>query len=302
MAKQITFAEFSKQVSEGAIDLKTLGNYVEQDSDSRIPKLRLKIDALSDEAPEDYDVDIEIYKMMRAAQSQKRIERFGIDSKPDVVAEGDSWFQHFVIPGFFPTAIATRIDWNGSVNMENIAYWGHTITRISRAREYMSYIDANDTEYFMLSGGGNDIQDGIVAFVHEYDPQRPLDDYLTQEGKKCMVNIGSCYEEVLSEVKATFPKVKILCHGYDYPRPGNGTKYIGKYFQAKGIPESKMTAVMNPIIDKLNDVIKVEAAKVSATYLNMRGKTQGYVWYDDMHPDSDAFKVLAKVFEDKMFV
>jgi len=300
MAKRIKFRDFKNLVKNREITKHTLHDYLEEDPSSATPKLRFKTDALTDQVPVDYNVDIEIYNMIRSIEKDRNIEMFGLLSKPDIVAEGDSWFRHHWFFGF-PDAIATVIDENENFNMDNIAHWGDTIFSILSKKEYMKSIDANDTEYFMLSGGGNDIQDGINEFIHRYTEDRPLERYLTEDGEKALVLIGQQYSKILTEVSTAFPKVKILCHGYDYPRPSNGSKYIGKYLQAKGIPEDKMKAIISSVIDKLNFVIKAEVNKISqAAFISLLGESGVYTWYDDMHPDDDGFAALAKKFETMM--
>jgi len=301
MAKKITFAEFKNSVDTRALTMMELQEYIEEDPFSPVPKLRFKGDALIDTAPAEYDVDMEIYKMMRAIEKDKVIERFGFAKSPDVIAEGDSWFRHMCIRWFYPCAIANVISQNEKFNTENIAFMGHTLAEIVAEKEYMRTIKPNDTEFFMLSGGGNDLQEGIKIFIHDYKKERPLEEYLTPEGQVALALIGKRYKEILSEVSSSFPKVKILCHGYDYPRPKNGSKYIGKYLEEKCIPEDKMNGVMDPLIDKLNTVIITEVKEVTqATFIDLRGVTKDFIWYDDMHPNTDGFTALAGKFESHM--
>lgn len=301
MAKKLRFREFKSWIDNREITQATLHDYVEEDQNSPVLKLRFKIDAFIDQVPSEYDVDVEIYTMLRAIEKDRNIEKFGVSKKPDIVAEGDSWFRHGCVRWLYPCAIANVISKNENYNTNNIAYWGDTLSSIWSKKEYMKEIDPDDTEFFMLGGGGNDLQKGIDRFIHNYSEERPLDEYLTQEGKDALALMGDQYRGILSEVSSAFPKVKILCHGYDYPRPRNGSKYIGKYLQEKKIPEKKMNAVINPVIDQLNTVIKTEVKEVpQATFINLLNVTDDYTWHDDMHPDTDGFMALAEKFETKM--
>ncbi len=299
MAKKISFSDFKRLVDSRTISREMLAEYLEQDPNVSIPKLRFKTEALLDEAPADYSVDDDIYHMLRKRELERRkekVELFGLRDKPDVVAEGDSWFRHF--PIFKPTAIASWIEKNRDIDMDNIARWGDTLTEILTRKQYMTAIDNNDTEFFMLSAGGNDLQDGISRYIHEYDENRPVDEYITEDGVEELNRIKQGYITLLSEVTKTFPNVKILCYGYDYPRPSNGSQYIGKYLEKKGIPENLMKSIVSPLIDQLNDVISEAVSSYQlAIYINCLNATDSFTWDDDMHPDSAGFKELASRFE-----
>lgn len=300
MAKKISFIEFKQLVDSETISIEALSDYLEQDPNILLPRLRFKTEALLDNAPADYNVDLEIYNMLRRqeeARRRERVEILGLSGNPDVVAEGDSWFRHF--PIFKPIAIASWIEKNRNIDMDNIAKWGDTLSDILGRKQYMSAIDSNDTEYFMLSAGGNDLQDGISKYIHDYDKDRPVTKYITNDGAEALNIILEQYKTLLGEVTDSFPKIKILCHGYDYPRPSNGSRYIGKYLERKGIPENKMKSITSHMIDQLNIVIAKAASEFPmATYINCRNTTDNYTWDDDMHPDSAGFQKLAKLFED----
>lgn len=94
----------------------------------------------------------------------------------------------------------------------------------------------------------------------------------------------------------------MLTHGYDYPRPlvGDG-KYIGKYLRRMGFPDDEMQPIVDSVINSLNRHIKAAASvHNTATYIDSRGATKEFTWYDDMHPDGDGFLALSLLFEDKI--
>lgn len=100
VAKKVLFEKFRNLVDSGTMSHEMLGDYLEQDPNVSIPRLRFKSEALLDDAPTDFDVDLEIYNMLRKTEVERRkekVEIFGLSEKPDVVAEGDSWFRHFPI-------------------------------------------------------------------------------------------------------------------------------------------------------------------------------------------------------------
>lgn len=302
MAKRLTFNEFRTAIDQRTMPLEKLPDYVDFDPQSPIPKLVFRADALIDQPPPDYDVDAEIYRMLRIISEERdaRLETFAFVGQKRVVAEGDSWFNLPVL--IRPPAIADWIERNGRFRMRNIAYWGHTLERILRDQEYMKVLAQEKPEYFMFSAGGNDLQLGLAngSYVYTYDPARPLDQYLTKEGEAALVQIEKGYKTLLAEL-LQFPALKIICYGYDYPRPlVKGGTYIGQHLRKKGIPNHLMGPIIASIIDKLNEVIKRATQSTTAQYLDCRGVTEPYTWYDDMHPDRDGFLALAVKFEEAM--
>lgn len=302
MAKRLTFEEFKTSIDQRVMPLEKLPEYVQLDPNLPLPKLVFRADALVDLPPPEYDVDAEIYQMLRVIEDEQdaQVEAFSFVGPKRVVAEGDSWFN---LPLFVrPPAIADWIKRNGRFKVKNIAYWGHTLERILRDREYITIISREKPDYFIFSAGGNDLQIGLSTgtYIHDYDPNRPVDQYLTATGETALARIESGYQKLLAEL-AQFAPLKILCYGYDYPRPlVNGGTYIGRYLREQGIPDKLMGPIMVSVIDKLNDRIQRAALAAKVRYLDCRRVTEAYTWYDDMHPDRDGFLALAVKFEEEM--
>ncbi len=168
MSKKLTFKDFKNSVDNRSFPVDRLGDYLAIDPDSAVLKLKFKEDALLDTPSGSYDVDYEIYKMNRDINEAESVSKhtFKYVGKETVVAEGDSWFN--MPPFFWPVSIADRIDRNGKYDINNIAYWGHTLSTILAEKEYMEKINEERTEFFILSAGGNDLQDqlskgGLIA-------------------------------------------------------------------------------------------------------------------------------------------
>ena len=300
MSKRLTFEQFRNAIELRSLSAEELAGYVEFDPESPVPRLVFKADALLDDADQNYNVDHAIYSFFQKPRGERRNKDTG---KVSVVAEGDSWFNLPSFP-FVPPAIADRIELNGRFDMRNIARWGHTLDEIRSAKEYLAVLEADRPEFFMLCGGGNDLQIGLAKgkFIHRYDPNRPPDDYLTKDGLTGIAQVGAAYQDILHEVTTTFPNIPVLCHGYDYPRPlvAQG-RYIGRHLRTLGIPDGQMDSILGPVVDHLNTAIMTEASKFNTVqFINLRNSTDGYTWFDDIHPGSFAFRALAERFEDEM--
>ena len=134
--------------------------------------------------------------------------------------------------------------------------------------------------------------------VSPYEETLPLDQYLTEEGKRTLQHIALGYETLLREVTSHFPHVKTLCYGYDYPRPDKDGFYIGKVLHHKNIPEAKMIPIMAHAIDKFNVVIHTTTRKFeNVKFLDCRTLAHQILpWLDDMHPRTPGFRKLAEKF------
>jgi hypothetical protein len=306
MARRLTFEEFDRTLRNGSMPLGSLADYVEFDPGSAVPQLRFRADALLDSPPADYDVDQAVYDTIRAREDARE-ERFdlfvlSVPGLPRVVAEGDSWFR-LPVP-LRPMAIADRMRINERYRVKNIARWGHTLKDILKRKEYLEEIDDRRTDFFIVSAGGNDIQTRLEKgeLLHEYDPERPDDEYLTAKGLKTLERIEKRYEELLNEVTGEFRDLRILCHGYDYPRPlvGEG-KYVGRFLSALHIPDDRMDEIIRPVIDRLNQRIQSAVNRVArCAFVSCLTVTDPFTWYDDMHPDTEGFRALARTFENAL--
>ena len=134
-----------------------------------------------------------------------------------------------------------------------------TLKKIYEEKEYMDVLGKFTPDFFMFGGGGNDLQEGLAyhEYMHEYDPARKHGDYLTANGIDGIREIGIMYEKILRDVAASFPNMRILCHGYDYPRPlVDDGKYIGRYLRGLNIPDEAMSSILIHVVDLLNTTIQ----------------------------------------------
>ena len=117
-----------------------------------------------------------------------------------------------------------------------------------------------------------------------------------------MIDIENGLKNIIATVSNKYASLPILTHGYDYPRPlvGEG-KYIGRHLRKQGFPDNKMQPIINAVINKLNiHIDKATDVSGNAQYINCRGLTREYTWYDDMHPSSEGYLALSLRFEDEM--
>jgi len=95
----------------------------------------------------------------KSTEDRKKLFNKKADSQKEgktyyrIYAEGDSWFQ-------FPTFIKDIVDWLNSENdflIYSEAYGGDWITNILYEGQYISSLSNYSPEFFLISGGGNDL-------------------------------------------------------------------------------------------------------------------------------------------------
>jgi hypothetical protein len=303
MATRLTFIEFDSKLKHGTLTDAEYERYLEPDPTVNVPRLRFKADALADLPPPGYDVDEEVYLAQRAAEGRERAK----EKKPKlkkVTAEGDSWFN--LPPVFWPTAIADRLKSNRRVDVDNIAKWGDTLAEILAKNEYMSAIEKFGPDWFILSAGGNDVQEALAAgrLIIRYDATVPIEQCFSPSGLQVLATIGNGYRRILNQVSVRFSTLPTIVYAYDFPRPTVGKgKYIGQYLEGHGYPRSTWDSVAKALIDRLTDTVKPIAESFpNVCFLDCRKITEKHPWHDDMHPKSDGFTALAAAFEKQLGV
>jgi lysophospholipase L1-like esterase len=298
MATRLSFVEFDAKLKSGTLTPAEHRKYLEVDPAADVVRVRFKPGALRDAPPPGYDVDRELYLAERAKQ-ERQIATLALVGLNRVVAEGDSWFN---LPPFIrPEAIADRLKSNNRLAVKNIAHWGDTLTEMLKAKEYLPEIPKFNPDWFIFSAGGNDLQESLKRgeLLLPHDPNRPIDQCLSTQGVSLLQEIAEGYRTLLNEIALAHPTLPSICYAYDFPRPTyKSGKYIGQYIKKMGYPKGSWDAVAKVIIDRLTVAIEPVAKSFpNAQFLDCRGTTTSYPFFDDMHPNTDGFKALARQFE-----
>ena len=179
-------------------------------------------------------MDREVYLGQRAHQ-EREFAALALVGLKRVVAEGDSWFN---LPPFIrPQAIADRLKSDNRVAVNNIAKWGDTLVQMLERKEYLDAITKFNPDWFIFSGGGNDLQESLARreLLHVYDPSRPVDQCLSNSGIDLLSQIAEGYRKLLNQIAVQAPNLPSICYAYDFPRPATKTgKYIGQHLKRLG--------------------------------------------------------------------
>ena len=296
--EKLTLRELNLFLSDGEKGLTKLNKFIEFDRDSKKPLLVFKDGVLSDDVPESYDIDSKVFEAILLHEKEEKEDRPSLIGSDyiNIVTEGDSWFRLPYLLPKYPRSIAQVLALKDDLDINNIAYWGHTLERMFHQKEYLETL-TDETDIFMLSAGGNDLQVNIEEIIHDYDESRPYNSYITKIGFEFLNYIENTYVKMFDEVSLSFPNIKIISHGYDFPRPTKDSRYIGQYMHAKGIPEKLMLNITQEMMKTFNESIKNATNQFAgAIYIDCLSITKGHNWIDDMHPGRQGYKALAEEF------
>jgi hypothetical protein len=194
----------------------------------------------------------------RKRRAKRRIRRSS-DQLKVVYAEGDSWFQHPIIPEILDHL--SRMG-RGRFVVHDSAMGGDWLLNYLHEGEYVKEISLYDPDAILLSGGGNDIvgEKKIAFFVKRdglfksqikdlqstgasaeaileripflagllgtergatYDPARLIRgfEFLTREFYSVILFFELCYKFLIRNIRKKFTDVVIVTQGYDYPIP-----------------------------------------------------------------------------------
>lgn len=216
---------------------------------------------------------------------------------PIVVEDGDSWFQ-------YPILLWDTID----VLMEEFAVFslsagGDTLQNMASRAEYRKALEQTRATILLLSGGGNDlVADGNLArHLRKFDPALAANDYLLPSFDALVTESLRHFDRIYRDVAARFPKVRILCHGYDYAVPSKG-KWLGKPMIANGIKDAGLQGkIAVAMMNRFNEAMAGLANRhPHVTYLDMRGKVGAARWKDELHPTNDGYRAVAGIFAEEI--
>ncbi len=183
---------------------------------------------------------------------KKRVKRFHKTLRKNmdavkILAEGDSWFEHPLMNDI--------IDWmyfrsKNKYAIQSIAYGGDWLTNIIKEGKYIEELSIIQPDYFLLTGGGNDLVGGhkialmtqakadlsaetIIAWVNKEGKSATWEQLTAQEQAHLKMGIPYLSEEFFSFLRAgnlqyrfmikqilkKHTNLKILTQGYDYPIP-----------------------------------------------------------------------------------
>lgn len=284
-----------------------------------------------DDAPEGFVIDLGnwLARIRRHAKFKRR-RLFGAKG-PVLVSEMDSW-------GQFPLLIDEIVDhldemgflvWSFGAAGDTLDNMVHG-SNVPGKTEYMDALrdQKDEVQAFIFSAAGNDVigeePDTKVAalenLINEFDPRRPDDvaAHINSEAlSEVLEKIKAGYRKMIGDVRAEFPNLPILVHGYDYcfPYPWEGDNrnpiyaerdgWLGQPLDKRKIPHGARglrRGIIKHLIDRLYELLEQIAGEAQHIHVvNCRGSMPDLAdWKDEIHGTSEGFKKVAARFADTL--
>lgn len=211
---------------------------------------------------------------------------------PIVVAEGDSWFQ-------YPIFLNDVIDYlSRDYAVLCLSAAGDTLSNMVRQDEYLKAIVQNRADFFLISGGGNDlVGDGqLKRWLVDYDPDRSAAEHLVPEFDDLVRALMVQYNDIFRRVREALPGTRVLCHCYDDPIPTDG-KWLGEPMRKRGIVNPVLQrGIASEIIQRFATALRqLVTMHPNVALVETRGAAGGQ-WFDELHPKESGYKAVAERF------
>jgi len=323
--EKITFAELVEKLGDPDIPESDLKPYLTVDRDNTIgmaPVLMPNMDRITLEDAQSSHMRARanlgmgflnaVCRSRRQNQFENRLE--DRDSRPILLAEGDSWFQ-------YPVWLDDVIDHlSDHYNIMCLSAAGDLLEEMVEDGEIWDYLeglrdDGHTVRALLLSGGGNDIVgDSLKELLNPHDGSEDAAAHINQAMvAEAFGAIEAGYRAIFRRVRDTFPDLPILIHGYDYaqPLPEQGSNippldgWLGEPMRDLNIPDGPLqAAIIHILINRINDIFAgldqdADTGVAGVHYVNNRNTVQGR-WHDEMHPLDEGFGDVAGKFRQKL--
>ena len=227
---------------------------------------------------------------------------------PKLCADGDSWINILwplsALLGHQKTFFDVLQE---RYQTADVAYPGDTFKQILIEKDYRQPIQSGIFDFFIFSGGGNDVLGGgaLVELLRwrsegggSSDPVKYLFAPLL---KQTLDGLRDGYMDIADDVRMkSSGKTRMLVHGYDYPIPRSGGAWIGKPFQARGydlrVDKQLITGILKYLVDQFYSMLDtVQRRRRNVSVVNLRNICAGR-WNDELHPKAAASRDLADKF------
>ncbi|MEO0429343.1 MAG: SGNH/GDSL hydrolase family protein [Pseudomonadota bacterium] len=214
---------------------------------------------------------------------------------PKLVSEGDSWFQ-------YPLLLEDVIDQLGDrYAIRSLGAAGDLISDMDEQDELIATIAAESPDGVLLSGGGNDLlgEGRLVRALEPFDPDLEIEDYVTEDFERTLIEVIALYRSMLQRVATSFPGLPVFVHGYDHTRPSRG-RWLGKPMERLGITDPHLQrALVAHLVDRFYDELDRLAAEPGLSgileVVDCRGVVQED-WHDELHPTDEGYARVADLF------
>ena len=263
------------------------------------------------------DIKLFLGNQIESAKRRKRYRNLKKDpTRLRIVAEGDSWFQ-------YPILVEDTLDHLYKLYaIRSFSEAGDTLENYMKKREYLDAIEEEKAEFFLVSGGGNDILGKkFEGFLRDApDPgDTTFQKYFKPDFAQKLNQLKGFYEEMFTELLDRYPNLHIIVHSYDYAIPLDITlaknkkkpSWLGQYLVKMKIkPQVEREQCLHFLMDKFNDMledvvknankklrgVEDDPARDRVSYIDVRNVVNRTSWFDEIHPTNEGFQLVANKF------
>ena len=221
-------------------------------------------------------------------------------NKIRIVTDGDSWFN-------YPTKLQEIIDnLFKEFSIYSLGYAGDWLANIYKEGEYINPIRLYKPDVFLISGGGNDLVGSkrMETLLKKYKNGSTAEELIIKNRfEKIIEDSKVLYNRIFTDLTSENSKLKIICHGYDYPYlDGKEKVWFGKPMKRKGIVDKNLrNQIAKYMMDAFNDMLSVLSDNFpNVYYLDLRNKVSRNNWKDELHPNNKGFKQISVLFRKKI--
>jgi len=266
-------------------------------------------------------------RSIRSRDKFRELSKIYPDRKK-VLAEGDSWFAYF--PKFILFGGASNvIDWlkeeySDKILIDDISSSGDEAVAMLSGDAKLEFLRRLNEEYFdilLFSGGGNDIV-GRYDFDYFLLPKtadNTWEDCINKGRFQRRLEMIECAYADLIELAVQYsanPNIHIVTHTYDIPIPSKeGATFLGgllqvdkgrswmyPYLTDKGINNNDdQRKIASYMLTEFKTVLNrvASASNGHLTVVDTHGTVGNKEWINEIHPNSNGFKKVAKTIFNK---
>ena len=166
-----------------------------------------------------------------------------------IVSEGDSWFQY---PWILDDVVDQLLN---RYAIFSLGAAGDLLSEMIHQDELLDAVADQSPQLVLLSGGGNDLLGNhrLAKLLHPYEDQRTAKDYPNEKFNDLLVRIGEHYRQIIRRLTKEFPKIRVLCHSYDWAIPQKRGRWLGRAMESIKITDQRLQEeIVRVLIDQFD--------------------------------------------------
>lgn len=221
-----------------------------------------------------------------------------------VCAGGDSWINIVIEVSRYLGYNKTFFDiLEGYYQTATSAWPGHSFDEMIEQKPFRVHVDTGMYDYFVFSGGGNEVLGGCALTKLLKDRSAALgsvrpEDFLHMDRLETVLDkLKSGYADIAEYVLTQAPRTQLLTHGYDYPvahsdGPWFGRPFVKRNYQIEA-DRDLIRSILAYLIDRFYAFLQeIDDEYPNVTVVDIRNVVRGR-WTDEFHPDLEASKDIA---------